>query len=180
VYVESLIKTQPKSVSFEPRGTAHDLTSEEMAAMLLGVHDGVFYLAMDIVGGQDNRKIVTQHLYDNKLPKLYQNYRMSDSESGRGVKDGFLWNLVYLAVTEYIDPCKCVSCGGGEGLQTIECLVCGGQGNSRLKDEQKARYLKIKPKRFEYWQPLYENIRDVISSWESEARRVFNSQGYEI
>lgn len=177
--MEELIRTVPKSVSFEPKGTTHDLTAEELASMLLGVHDGVYYLAMTIVCGLDHAKTVTDYLYKNKTPKLYQTYRMNDSERARGLKNGFLWHLTHLATSEYIDPCICVYCGGGNGLKTIECPECI-EGHLRMDDKQKASYLAIDPKRFNYWLPMYNRIYSILSSWESEARRILKDQSIEI
>lgn len=177
--MEILARTQPRSVSFEPRGTTHDLTTEEIAAMLLGVHDGVFYLAMQIVCGGDYQKIITHYLYNHKLHKLYKNYQMDESERGRGRKDGFLWHLSYLAVNEYIDPCNCPTCAGTGFIEVRPCPQCS-KGKIKLDDRQKSIYLKIKPNRFNYWKPLYENIRYILSDWDCEARFVLESQDIEL
>jgi len=184
---ETLIRTGPNSVNYAAvSGGIAELTAEEIAAMLHNTHDGEFYLVMTKYAGQDHTKIVAYYLYKHHLAELYHHYKMDANERGRGKlnrESGFLWQLIYLAVNEYIDPCRCLVCHGtgytGDGIKhrITLCKTCCGSSHIKLKDDQKGRYLKTA--RFDYWRPLYEQIYTLLNQWDCNALRelYYNENG---
>lgn len=170
--IEQLARVNPKSCDpIAIRGTTRPLTGEEIAAMLHGTHDGQFYLAMCLYAEQDHTKIVAYYLYNN-YPNLYKRLKLENPQ---------IFKLILLAVTEYIDPMKCVTCKGtmniGDGVhRKIEtCPQCGGTGQSKLTDEQKAVYIGIDS--LNPIKGVYERLYTLLNHWDCDARMIFNENG---
>lgn len=154
--MEQISRVNPRSVDFEAiRSTVKGLTSGEIAAMLVDATDGEYYLAMSKYAGMEHIQIVSWYLF-----KRREQFKVKKAT----------FKLIELAVTEIIDPCRCLNCGGTQFINARVCPECDGRGYSKLSHDQKSNYIGKGKGR------VYESVYSVLNDWDCEALYLFSLQ----
>jgi len=164
---ESLTRCGIKSVDFESTGGGRpELTASEIAGALRGCGDASYYLAVQVLLGEDHTHKIAGMLYDKDLKQ----------HKGKSEKP-VLTHMAILIVAEVTGSMSCLSCGG-TGIARMDDLLVNDprnlntckqcrNGKSYPTDSQKARFCKVK--NWNQWEQIYNSAYNRCSGWLSTA-----------
>lgn len=164
-----------RAIPFEVVASSYQRITQEDVLHAMGTikHEGASYLIRVKWAGQGQFTPELDRRFWMAIVDLSRTERWPYPKNMVGKE--FYRNMGKLALTELINPCICIECGGcGKEItqegKLEDCKPCRGSGKSSHSDRSRARILDMPWETFrQEWIDRYKKIQGIADIWESMA-----------